>query len=124
MRDDENFSSSSNSPPRRSKLTTVNSSDGSEKQPTAQIAMVSTLLSKMIPTITEFMRETICELEENIMSFGNSNESANVNHWTYFTEVMKEMVATNLRRAYKRDKLIFKKRKPTDYESRDLESFF
>ena len=65
------------------------------------------------------MRETICELEENIMSFGNSNKSANVNHWTYFTEVMKEMVATNLRRAYKRDKSIFEKRKPTDYESWD-----
>ena len=117
--DDENFLSSSNSPPRRSKLTTVNSSDGSENQPTAQIAMVSTVLSKMIPTITEFTGETICELEENIMSFENSNESANVNHWTYFTEVTKEMVATNLRRAYKRDKSIFEKRKPTDYESWD-----
>jgi hypothetical protein len=58
------------------------------------------------------------------MSFENSNESANVNHWTYFTEVTKEMVATNLRRAYKRDKLIFEKRKPTDYESWDRDFLF
>ena len=58
---DENCLNSSNSPARRSKLTTVNSSDGSENQPTAQIAMVSTVLSKMI--------STICELEENVMSF-------------------------------------------------------
>ena len=72
--------------------------------------MVSTVLSKMIPTITEFTGETICELEENIMSFENSNESANVNHWTYFTEVTNEMVATNLRRVYKRDKSIFEKK--------------
>ena len=86
--------------------------------------MVSTVLSKMIPTITEFTRETICELEENIISFENSNEAANVNHWTYFTEVTKEMVATNLRRAYKKDKSIFEKRKPSDYESWEREFLF
>ena len=78
----------------------------------------------MIPTITEFTRETICELEENIISFENSNEAANVNHWTYFTEVTKEMVATNLRRAYKKDKSIFEKRKPSDYESWEREFLF
>jgi hypothetical protein len=122
--DGEILSTSATSPTKRSKLTTVHSSDGSENQPTAQIAMVSTVLSKMIPTITEFTRETICELEENIISFENSNEAANVNHWTYFTEVTKEMVATNLRRAYKKDKSIFEKRKPSDYESWEREFLF
>jgi len=118
------IAASGSSPNRRSKLTTVNSSEGLENQPTVQIAMVSTVLSKMIPTITEFTRETICELEENIVSFENSNESANVNHWTYFKEVNKEMIATNLRRAFKKDKSIFEKRKPSEYESWDREFLF
>jgi len=111
-------------PPRRSKLTTGNYSDDSENQAIAQIGMVFEIFSKMIPTITKFTRETMCKLEENIMTFKNSKESANVSDWTYFTEVTKELFATHLRRVYKREKLIFKKIKLADYESLDRAFFF
>ena len=64
-------------------------------------------------------RETTC----NNASFKNTNESANAKHLTYFTEVIKEMVPTNLCRAYKMDKSIFEKLKPNDYTSWDREIF-
>ena len=66
--DDENFTNSTNSPHQEFKLTTINSSNGLENLSTTRIAIISTILSKMIPTITEFTRENIRKLEKNIMS--------------------------------------------------------
>ena len=111
--DDENFLSPSNSPPRRSKLTTFNSSDGSEN-----------------PNCTG--------IHSSFQDDTNHHEIYKRNHYWirrkhYFFRKPKRIGECQplgvLHRSYEADGCyesspgIFEKRKPTDYESWDREVF-
>jgi hypothetical protein len=59
--------------------------------------------------VTEVSKESIMELESDLMNYENSQKSAIVNHWDYFTIEAKAMVKSILGRAYQRDAIHFEK---------------
>jgi len=89
----------------QSPLNSVSSTSGT----TNSFALLSTVLSKSISMVTEVSKESIMALESDLMNYENSQKSANVNHWDYFTLEAKAMVKSILRRAYQRDAIHFEK---------------
>jgi hypothetical protein len=104
----------------QSPLNSVSSTSGT----TNSFALLSTVLSKSISMVTEVSKESIMALESDLMNYENSQKSANVNHWDYFTLEAKAMVKSILRRAYQRDAIHFEKQLWENYESFDRTFLF
>jgi hypothetical protein len=104
----------------QSPLTSISSTSGTTNDST----FLSTVLSKSISMVTEVPKESIMELESDLMNYENSQKSANVNHWDYFTIEAKAMVKSILRRAYQRDAIHFEKQLWENYESFDRTFLF
>jgi len=104
----------------QSPVTSVSSTSGT----TNSFALLSTVLSKSISMVTEVSKESVMELESDLMNYENSQKSANVNHWDYFTIEAKAMVKSILRRAYQRDAIHFEKQLWENYESFDRTFLF
>ena len=98
--------------------------DSSTVGVTNSIAMVSTVLSKSIPMVSEVTRESIMELEADLITYENSNKSASINHWDYFSPESKLIVKGILRREHQSDKSMFRKQKWEDFEVFDREFLF
>ena len=91
---------------------------------TSSIAMVSTVLSKSIPMVSAVTRESIMELEADLITYENSNKSASIHHWDYFSPESKLIVKGILRREHQSDKSVFRKQKWEDFEVFDREFLF
>ena len=88
------------------------------------IAMVSTVLSKSIAMVNEVTRESIMELEADLITYENSNKSTSINHWDYFSPESKWIIRGILRREHHNEKSIFKGKQWKDFESYDREFLF
>jgi len=64
------------------------------------------------------------ELEADLMTYENSNKTASINHWDYFSPESKMIIRGILRREFQNEKAMFKGKKWEDFESYDSELLF
>ena len=104
----------------QSPMTSASSTSGT----TNSFALLSTVLSKSISMVTEVSKESIMELESDLMNYENSQKSANENHWDYFTTETKSLVISILKLTYQRDAIDSEKRVWKNHESFDRTFLF
>lgn len=104
----------------QSPLTSISSTSGTTNDST----FLSTVLSKSISMVTEVSKESIMELESDLMNYENSQNSADENHWDYFTTETKFLAISILRRTYQRDAIDFEKQVWENHESFDRTFLF
>ena len=104
----------------QSPTTSASSTSGT----TNSFTLLSTVLSKSISMVTEVSKESIMELESDLMNYKNSQKSANENHLDYFTTETKSLVISILKLTYQRDAIDFEKQVWENHESFDRTFLF
>jgi len=74
--------------------------------------------------VTEVPKESTMELESDWINYENSQNSANENHWVYFTTATKSLVISILRRTYQCYAIDFEKQVWENRESFDRTFLF